>query len=125
MSQHLLIIRLAGEPTLPPAPNVYVVTPVTQVGNRASGKAQDGEEKGSFCHEVDLQLRVHPRPVPCVLPIVLGSSSSYRRAIMNELGWPVSSHVFHGGRRQGSVGVACVILLGCWRRIRDYIDLRT
>ncbi|CAM9990838.1 unnamed protein product, partial [Scytosiphon promiscuus] len=36
-------------------------------------------------------LRVQPRPVPCPLPIVLGSSSSRRRAVMEELGWQFST----------------------------------
>lgn len=38
-----------------------------------------------------VELRVQPRPLPCSLPVVLGSSSRHRRAVMEALGWQFST----------------------------------
>lgn len=51
-------------------------------------------------------LRVQPRPLPSSLPVVLGSSSRHRRAVMEALGWQVgparggAAYLRRGGRKQ-------------------------
>ncbi|CBN74646.1 conserved unknown protein [Ectocarpus siliculosus] len=45
----------------------------------------------SLSSQPDVELQVQPRPKPCSLPIVLGSSSGYRRRIMDSLGWEFST----------------------------------
>ncbi|CAM9694546.1 unnamed protein product [Ectocarpus fasciculatus] len=50
-----------------------------------------GGDSSSLSGQPDVELRVQPRPQPCSLPIVLGSSSGYRRRIMDSLGWEFST----------------------------------
>lgn len=50
----------------------------------------DGK-KCAIWGESGVELRVQTRPVPCSLPVILGSSSRHRRAVMEELGWEVRS----------------------------------
>lgn len=50
-----------------------------------------GDGRGQECSGIELQVQRSP---PCSLPIVLGSSSSHRRAVMEQLGWQVLHYYY-------------------------------
>eukprot|EP00752_Nemacystus_decipiens_P004725 g4308.t1 len=55
-----------------------------------AGKSSGGNgQRSQGCSGIKLQ--VQPCSPPCSLPIVLGSSSSHRRAVMDQLGWQFST----------------------------------
>lgn len=55
--------------------------------NNVTDPAKNNED--SARSRIGVELQVQPRPSPCSMPIVLGSSSSHRRAVMEALGWQV------------------------------------
>ena len=76
-------LRPLQKPTCPSAaPRLTCKNNDTSTG---ATKYDDNRPQG--CTGTELQ--VHPRPSPCTMPIVLGSSSSHRRAVMEALGWQV------------------------------------
>eukprot|EP00903_Cladosiphon_okamuranus_P016126 g14882.t1 len=56
----------------------------TSGSGNGSGSQQEREKGG-------ITLQIQPCSPPCSLPIVLGSSSSHRRAVMERLGWDFST----------------------------------